>query len=600
MSKNKKTSQPKALHQSHHLIENLSRAEILLDQHKPTEACQVLEELERRYSNHSDVLSLLVNASYDMKDYSAYEWAVYRLSRLNRSPEIFISLAGAYIQTYRPGLALRCFEEVLRRWPAHPRSDEIRQTIEQLRPTLLAAIDQPHLSQAEIFELAVGHDEVRFLMEHGQLSQCKQAAEKLLKSYPRFLPAMNNLTQVHLLESNHSEARHLAQSVLNIDPENIHALSNLARLLYLSADFSGAREMALRMKASSSQVVERWAKQAEVYSLLADDDSLLALFAQAQQDINGIGASRESALLLHHTAVALAQSGEKQQASSLWKKAMKFVPSFELARKNLEDLDQPVEKRNGPWAFEFSFWVPTQLTQEMVKILSEPVKPKSSAGTENAMRKFLQHHPALVALMPHMLARGDVKTREFVIRIIKMAETPELIALLKDFILGDRGTDAIRLDAVQFLSNNDYLPTAPTRMWIAGKWTDILNLNFEVTRQAQPEFRSPAVEKLAVLAIAALHAENPKHAQSLFEQALKKEETPSLLNNLAAALEMQGQSNPIQSGARHCSKYSHAFSKLFFWHHQRRAPGNPARRFGTSPAYVGRSGPPQAHAYHRI
>ena len=115
MNKNKKTSQPKAPPLARRLMDSLVQAETLLDQHKPVEARQVLEALETRYSNYPEVLSLLVNASYDMEDYSAYEWAIYRLSRLKRSPEIFISLAGAYVKTYRPGLALRCFEEVLQR-----------------------------------------------------------------------------------------------------------------------------------------------------------------------------------------------------------------------------------------------------------------------------------------------------------------------------------------------------------------------------------------------------------------------------------------------------------------------------------------------------
>lgn len=402
MSKNKKNTQPKTLSLDRRLLDSLDQAETLLDQHKPAEARQVLEELETRYSNHPEVLHLLVNASYDMKDNSAYAWAIYRLSRLKRSPKIYIGLGGAHLHAYRPGLALRCFEEVLRRWPAHPRSDEIRQAIELLRPKLLSAFDQPHLSDAEKFELAAGNDEVRFLMEYGQLRQCKLAAEKLLKAHPNLVPVMNNLTQVHLIEGNHSEARRLAQAVLEIDSENIHALSNLARMLYLDGDFPGAREMAQRMKASSSQGVERWAKQAEVYSLLADDDSLLALYAQANQDINGMNASLESALVLHHIAVVLANSRDEWQARSLWKRALMFVPSFELARKNLDDLDQPVEQRNGPWAFDLSFWV----SQGMVKALSEPAKRKSSARTENAARKFLQQQPALIALMPHMLARG--------------------------------------------------------------------------------------------------------------------------------------------------------------------------------------------------
>jgi tetratricopeptide (TPR) repeat protein len=541
MSKNKKNTQPKAPPLSRRLMEGLIQAETLLDQHKPAEASQLLAELAARHPDQPDVLTLQINASYDLQDYISYEWSAYCLAKLKRNlPDVFIGLGGAYLEMHRPALALRNFEQFLQRWPAHPRSAEIRQTVDELRTSLLAEIRQPGLSEAEILELAAGHDEVRFLMLHHQLRQCKQVAEKLLKAHPELTPVMNNLTQVHLIEGNHAEARRLSQAVLKIDPENIHALANLSRLLYLDGDFPAAGEMAQRMTASPSQVPERKAKLAEVYSLLEDDQNLFALYAQAEQS-GDLEASLENALMLHHSAVALARDGREPQSRDLWEKALKAVPSFELARENLEDLDLPDGQRNGPWAYRLSDWVSAQVKQDMVAALRVPVKRKNGVETENATRQLLQKNPALVVLLPQMLARGDVVTRQFVIRLIKMAEAPELIALLKNFALGNRGTDEIRLDAMQFLSRQGHLPSGSQRMWIKGKWSEILQLNFEITSDPAPDFKSPATGKLALQAVEALRAQDGAHAQALIEKALEAEQTPSLINNLALALEMQGQ-----------------------------------------------------------
>ena len=156
------------------------------------------------------------------------------------------------------------------------------------------------------------------------------------------------------------------------------------------------------------------------------------------------------------------------------------------------------------------------------------------------MIQLIQRHPELLALLPHYLARGDNDTREFAIRLMKMAETPELVALLKGFSLSKLGTDQMRLDVSQFLSKQGHLASGNHRMWINGQWTTILQLNFEITSDPIPNSQFPAVNKLSFQAIEALHTQDGAKAQALLEEALAIEETPSMLNNLALALEMQG------------------------------------------------------------
>jgi tetratricopeptide (TPR) repeat protein len=541
MSKDKKIPPPLP----RRLIEGLTQAETLLEQHKPAEARPLLAELDKRFPNRAEVLSLLVNTCYDQEDFINYEWAIYRLSRIERNDQdILTGLAGAYLLNNRPGLALRVFEDVLRRWPTHPRGAEIRKTIADLRiglPTSIPAVMIPSgLSEAEFLDLVAKHDEVRFFLAHSQLHQCKQAAEALLKVYPGLIPVMNNLTLVHLIESNDAEARRMALAVLEIDAENIHALANLARIRFQDGDFAGVREMVERMAASSSQATERWVKLAETYEMLGDDLSLVALYARAEQS-GDLDESIETAVLLHHSAVALARGGNERQARKLWEKALKLLPSYDLPRKNLEDMELPVGQRNGPWAHHFSFWVSEPLKQEMIKALNAPVKHKSGTETENAMRKFLRNHPGLSALLPHMLARGDADTREFAIRTIKMAETPDLIALMKEFALGESGSDKLRTDAATFLSTNGHLPPGAHRMWIQGKWTEILLMDWEITDRPTADFKLPATRKLLGQALEALQIQDGKRAQTLLEQALKLEESPSLFNNMALSLEMQGQ-----------------------------------------------------------
>ncbi|RPH62622.1 MAG: hypothetical protein EHM81_01860 [Chloroflexi bacterium] len=539
MTKNKKKSQLLSL--PRRLLEGLSEANRLVEQSQFQKALPILQELDSQYPNQYEVLVLLIEVSYEIQASVTYEWAVYRLWRLKPgSLEITTNLAAAYMLTNRPGLALRTFNTILKRWPNPPQLAEIRKTMEELRAYVLNDIQYPGLDEAELLELAATHDEVRFLMQHGQYHQGKNLAEKLLKTYPGLVPVMNNLAQMYLMEGNPVEARRLSIAVLEIDPENIHALAQTTRLLFLAGDFAGARAMAQRQADSSSQAPERWARLAATYAMLDESQRLVEVYEQAEQ-AGGLNSSPETALVLHLAAVALARLGHEPRARKLWKKAIQILPTFDLPRENLADLDLPAGQRNGPWAYNLSFWMPPPVIQEMSTIMAAPVKSQTIVAIESAARKFLQLHPELLALLPDMLARGNTTTRQFAIQFIKISEIPELLDLLKDFVLSDRGTDELRQDTMRYLLRKGHLPAGSYRMWFDGEWKDLLQSNFEITEKHTPEFQSREAEKLAGHALRALRARDAAHAQDLLQQALAIEETPSLLNNLALALEMQGQ-----------------------------------------------------------
>ncbi len=540
MSK-KKTSSHSPSTLPRRLLEDLAEADQLLERKKPDQARQILEELDRQRPNQPDVLRLLVNACYDSKDMRGYEWAIYRLNRLERSdPDIAVGLAGAYMTHVRPGLTIRAFEHFLKRWPDHPRSAEVRQTVAELRAVLLKEMGEPAQPEEEAIEMAAQHDEVRFFLEHGQFQQGKQVAEKLLKRYPNFVPVLNNLAQFHALEGNWQPGVAISRRVLEIEPENIHALSNLTRLLFLSGDFNTAKAMLQRLIASQAPAMERWTKKAEALSLMGDDEGVLALYEQAGQ-AGELKPPDAGPLFLHFVAVALANTGQVEKARLLWREASKREPSFELPRRNLDDLNRPPGERNGPWAFAFSSWMPKNLLREMTAALSGPAKRKSERSVEMAAHKFLQQHPELIASFPHMLARGDADTLEFVVRLGRLAETPDLLEALKGFVLGQHGSDELRLKTAQFLSERGLLPSGANRLWVSGEWRNILLLNFEVT--SEPEGGSlPEVLDLTAKSIDALNDGDGKQAQEILERALALEpDSPSLQNNLAMAYEMLGQ-----------------------------------------------------------
>jgi len=551
MPKKKPSQSPKIPPLPRRVIEGLNDAEALLEDLRPAEARQILDELDRRRPGLAPVLGLLLNACYDQKDMHAYEWTCYRLCKIEADdPDLILALGGAYMSNFRPALAIQALEKFLRRWPGHERASEARQTLQELRQALSLELEKLGLAETEAFNLARENEEVRFFLDHGQYPQGKLAAEKLLKRYPAFIPALNNLSQIHAMQGDSKRAIELSRQALEIEPDNIHALSNLARLLFLSGRPDEAVQSAERLLQSAAPAVDVWTKKAEALSILGDDRSLLELYRQAKA-AGDLKPPKASPLFLHLVAVAHWYQGQEKEARRLWKEALKLDPGFSLAQEQLNDLEQLIGKRNGPWAFPLSTWVTASAVRELSKAIDAAARRKQDTAVQAAANNFLQQHPELVALAPHLLQRGDPAGRDFALSLAGMSDHPDLLAALKEFTFSQHGTDEQRMKASQIVSEAGLLPSGPTRMWMGGEWHDVLLLNFEITDEVHSPYTHPEVSRLSEEAYYALQDHEGQRAQHLLEQAIALEpDSPSLLNNLAMALEMQGQSERAQAMLR--------------------------------------------------
>jgi len=78
------------------------------------------------------------------------------------------------------------------------------------------------------------------------------------------------------------------------------------------------------------------------------------------------------------------------------------------------------------------------------------------------------------------------------------------------------------------------------RMWIQGQWKELLTLGFQVHEEIS-RIHSPEVADLLANAVDALHVGDGVTAERILKQALAREpDAPDVINNLAAALELQG------------------------------------------------------------
>jgi len=309
----------------------------------------------------------------------------------------------------------------------------------------------------------------------------------------------------------------------------------------MSGRVDEAEHWAERLKAVESDATDVWLKRAEALTYVGDDQGVLDVFSAAER-AGYHGPPLSHSILYHLAAVAAMRLGREDQARRYWKQALKLSPGLELARDNLSDLRKPVGERHAPWPFNFPDWV----TQKAIDDLGRHLEPAFQRGEEEAVtraaRRYLRQHPEIVSLAPLLLDRGDPMGREFALHVARSAGTPEMQAALRDFALSQRGPDEMRHEAARVASEAGLLPPGPARLWMQGEWREILLMAFELHDEPDPEHK-PQVEQWLAEATLALQRREADEAERLLKQALEIEpDVPALLNNLAAAYELQGRS----------------------------------------------------------
>lgn len=535
-------------------VEDMIKVDALTKKKHWQEALDVLTPLNRRYPHQPDVLGAMTNMYYELGDMPSYQRTTLEMLELEPDdPTLLRNLAGAYMLTMRPVLALQTYRRFMQLWPNHAYAAEAREVLEKLEtevPRIMAEVGIA--DDAEGMKLAVLHEELQVYLAQGELDKAQQAAQALLKIQPHFAPAHNNLSLAHWMNGNLEAALQAAQQVLTYEPDNVHALANLIHFLYVSGQVDEARSYAEALRASPVPASEKRLKQMEGFTFLEDYPAVLTFFEQARAE-GDLDFPQSNPMYFHLAAVAIYRQGDEAGARRLWQEALGKQRGFQPAQDNLADLKRPAAERNGVWEFPFNNWVSWQVSRD----IEAAVRPAATHGNErmakNALRHYLQQHPEFQSLFANLLRRGDPAGRQFVLNLARLAETPELSAMLREFAFSPYGPDKLRLEIMNWLAEHGEMPSGTHRMYMQGEWRDdILFLGFAIGDESEDgEPLSGKVRKLTEQATLALQAGDWRKAQPLLEQALElAPDAPTLLNNLATAYEMQGRSEEARAMIR--------------------------------------------------
>jgi tetratricopeptide (TPR) repeat protein len=554
MSKRQQPARIDPINLPRRLREGLMEADQLLEKKNPVKAQKILQELAKDFPHREEVLGLLTNACMDTNDRRGYLQAIRELHSLRpNKPEYTLGLAEGYLSNGYFFLALQCFERFMNRWPSFPDMDEIRARVNIVREGSNTFLNELQLEESEAIEFARKHDELRVCLDTGQFQRGKSLAREMLQVKPDFAPTRNNLSQIYWLEGENNKAIETCRAVLAADPDNIHALSNIIRLYYLSGQKEETPEFIKRLKESKVDAAEHWKKIAEVLSFIGDDQGMLELKAMAQEETEPYELDE---YFHHYAAVSEAMLGREKEARKDWNQALKLQPGFSPAQENLDDLDLPKHERNGPWAHSLGEMIPEKIARELTSVVERAAKNKNEDKFQPAVRRFIDTRPEILQLASLILERGEKGAKEFVITVADISGHEKLLAVLKEFAFGQAGSDEMRMQAAQILSKHNAAPSGTVKLWLEGEWREIMLLGFEIT--PEPTFEiplKPRALQLYTQAIEALREENWALAEKCLREALVLQpEVPSLLNNLALALSMQGKKEEGDALLKHISQ----------------------------------------------
>lgn len=516
----------------------LARIDELLDACQWDEAIEALDELNARQPDRPGVLERLLEAHVNAGNQTRSELLARKLVRQRPGdPNLWMNLATFAARNGSDFTARNAFQRAVELDPSSPETGRFRASFDQFEPIAEETLAGLGLTGPDRWEIAELLEEVRCLIESGDAAETRRRGQALLRRRPDLIPVMNNVAEAEYRLGNPEQALAMVGRVLELDPDNFHALSNLTRYLVLAGREEEARAPAERLRHIKSHREDNWTKRAEGLVHVDDIDGIRAVYEEFREAAREVP-PRQDAILLHFAAYAAARRGEVGEAKRLWTEALRLDPRLRLARGNLDDINRPEGMRHGPWPFPANHWIiDERLEKELHRVID------GATDSPDGLREIatiFRDYPSLARVVPLMMRLGDPDAVRFGAMLALKSGLPELHAAVREFVLGQRGSDQLRFQIARSALHSGVIPPGMMRLWRGGRWADTLLLEFQVTFEPIDNTSGPAQE-LIESAWSAMRERDYERAEEALKHALVLEpDSPAAMNNLAAAYTAQG------------------------------------------------------------
>ena len=494
---------------------------------------------DQRYDRYPAVVEAQLCLYQTTENHERCCQAADRLAKLTpRDPDARLMYAQESMFCGRVGIALANYRLFLQQWPDHANAQKAKIAIELIEPECEANIQRMGFGDAGL-ELLVMHEEALECIQNGRFEDAAEKCLELLRRAPDCISARNNLALAYFQSGNVEKAVHVAEETCRLAPDNRFAEATLGKLRFLSGKEDEANAIADRIVVNPPTEQDPLAAAIELLSFLGRDENIVVL-SEAVQD-HGMADPRCRAMLLHHLAVAQCRLGDEKAARSSWKKCLKAMPTHPDARENLDDLD--AGRGHAPWSESFGKWIPRAICDNMLGSRSGIGKTKHLDLTND--------YPAVAALIPALLDRGDPLGREMAMKMAAADGSPAMLDALQHFAFGARGPDAMRHEALNILGRRGRVDSGPHRFYSRGKWTEIKLFMAEINWEAT-KCDSPCVQELVETGTEALRNGDFALAEESFHRILDEEpDNCSAAYNLCVVwLERDGKAGRRRAQAR--------------------------------------------------
>jgi tetratricopeptide (TPR) repeat protein len=513
----------------------VAQARRIWDEGNRQQAKRRLETLRASYPKNPRIVETLASFAQEEGDQPRELTLCQALFELVPDQlDVWMYLASAHLKNLHPATARRIFLESLERWPNHEFADGARKSIE-LAEQMIANMLGDIAKWPESCELAEMHERVLVDLQQERPDRVIESAKQLLERWPRYIPARNNLAEAYFHAGQLELGLQTASETVAMAPEDMFAAASLCRMLTRSGRVAEAVERCQAMAKLPIGSMDHLLAATEACSLLGIHNEVLELIQRGDEYLH-IGDRNLRAVLHHWAAVAAANVGQRQRARELWEESLRIDPSNRIVADNLADFRKPSHEQHGAWPFELHSWLLHGVPDRLVELAD-------SAADNDAyrarLRALFEKNPGLITALTLILKHSGPDSCRFVLLMAKANVGGGLAEPLYEFACGQRGSDAFRIEVLNWLSSKQMIAGNTHRMWIRGAWQDLENREFELHRESEYE-HSPQVRNLVADSYALL-PRDPVRAEQMLRQAAELEpDAPDILFNLAAALEMQG------------------------------------------------------------
>ncbi|MBN1120607.1 MAG: hypothetical protein JXJ17_05980 [Anaerolineae bacterium] len=425
----------------------------------------------------------------------------------------------------------------LERFPHGEQNEEMRQLLDSIQPAIEDNLkNNPMAQDAELADLVL-FEEGQMLVSMGMSKEGRVLSQEAAKRLKYKAPPLNNVSMTYALEGNLERALSITEKVLAEYPDNFHARCSEGQYLVRLGRENEAALKIGELRREDLSEPDQYNKLIETFAYAGYDEALIEIYERAEKLFGKEIDIYLDPMSRHQCGVAYARCDNEKQARKIWKAVLRNDPHFSHSRDNLADLRMPPGEQIGAWYFTLNYWLARNWLERLLRAFSKGGRQQDpEESIRVAVEKLVNQLPALKAVLPILLDRGDGEGIDFVLNIAKYVNTPGLA----DFAMGQRGTDTQRMEAGQLATQYGQIDRSqPVTLTIKGQPREIMMMAYELHGEPEkPDLPDEALEYYQA-SVDAVYNDEPEEALEWVEQALTiAPDARQLLNQRGLALQL--------------------------------------------------------------